>query len=597
MILESWVVLIILALVVGALVWTRFPPDVILMAGLTLALAVPVPAKQGWRLGVVSPEQAFSGFSNTGMLTIGVLFVVVAGLRETGAVDWIVQAFLGRPGTLRAALGRIMFPVATVSAFLNNTPIVAMLVPAVTNWSKSLGQAPSKLMLPLSYSAILGGSCTLIGSSTNLIVHGLMISEGLGSVGMFEVARIGLPCALVGLAFLMLVGPWLLPERSSAVSNLGNPREYTAEMMVEPDSPLVGKKVKEAGLRSLPGAFLVEVVRGPGSAYAVSPEERLQAEDRLIFTGVVESIRDLQKRPGLIPATEQIFKLDSPRYGRRLFEAVVSRSCPIAGQTIRDGRFRNHYGAVVIAVAREGQRVEGRIGDIVLTPGDTLLLEARTSFLSQYQNSRDFLLIHTLADSTPRRRTRAGVALAVMGFMVLLASSGLTSMLVAALLAAGCMLGFRCCSIRDARRSVDWSLLVVVGAALGLGKAVEQSGLAQSIASFALGWSGGSVVAGLMVIYSLTWLLTELLTNSAAVALCFPIALEASRQLGVGFTPFAFLIMVAGSSSFASPLGYQTNLMVYGPGGYRFGDYLRIGLPLSLVVGVTAISASLWWIR
>ncbi len=596
MTLEGWIVLAILTLVLGALVRTRHAPDVVLLGGLTLAMVVPVPTPSGWRLGVIEPEQAFSGFSNTGMLTVGVLFAVVAGLTETGAVDFIVHRFLGTPKTLRGALTRMTVPVASLSAFLSNTPIVAMMVPAISSWSKEIKQQPSKFMLPLSYAAILGGNCSLIGSSTNLIINGLVVSEGLPSLGMFEVTVLGIPCALVGLGFVILAGPRLLPERGSASSYFANPREYTAEMMVEPDSPLVGKSVREAGLRNLPGAYLVEVVREQKSSYAVSPDELLEGGDRLLFVGVVESIRDLQRRPGLVPATNQIFKLDSPRYARRLFEAVISKSCPLAGRSIREGRFRNHYGAAVIGVARDSHRVEGRIGDIVLRPGDTLLLEARSSFITQYQNSRDFLLVTTLVDSTPRRQERAPTALLIAALMVTAAALGWLSMLEAALLASAGMVATRCCSLRDARNSVDWSVLVVIGAALGLGQAMSVTGLGAALANLALSYTGGSVLGALVVTYVTTWLLTELLTNNAAAALCFPIALELSTRLQVPLTPFALLLMVAGSSSFSTPMGYQTNLMVYGPGGYRFTDYSRLGVPLAILVGLTGVSVTYYFV-
>jgi di/tricarboxylate transporter len=465
-----------------------------------------------------------------------------------------------------------------------------MLIPAVSEWAKKLKLAPSKLMIPLSYAAILGGVCSLIGTSTNLVVAGLVITQtDLPPLRMFDITWVGLPCALVGSVFLLLFGPKLLPTRGSPAAQLADPRQYTAEMIVPAGSPLVGKSIEQAGLRHLPGSYLAEIERQGASILAVGPEQTLEANDRLIFAGIVESIRDLQNLRGLVPATNQVFKLDSPRYRRQLFEAVVSNICPLAGKTIRDGRFRNRYNAVVLAVARGGERIRGKIGDIELRPGDTLLIEANATFAQQHRDSRDFFLVSAIEDSTPRRHERAPLALLILAGMVVLAASGVVSMLVAAILAAALMVLTRCCGLIEARNSVDWAVLIVIGAALGLGVAIERSGAAQLLAGSVLSAAGSDPYWALVGVYLVTWLLTEILTNNAAVALVFPIAISAAQQLEVNPMPFVMTLMIAGSASFATPIGYQTNLMVYGPGGYRFTDYTRVGLPLSLLIGLTAL--------
>jgi di/tricarboxylate transporter len=298
---------------------------------------------------------------------------------------------------------------------------------------------------------------------------------------------------------------------------------------------------------------------------------------------------DLQRFRGLIPATDQVFKLKHPRAQRCLVEAVVSESAPLVGQTIRDGRFRTLYDAVVIAVARNGERLRGKIGDIVLRPGDTLLLEARPSFVEQQRNSRDFLLVSRIEDSTPPRHERAWVALAILGAMVTVVTFGWLSMLVAGMLAAGLMIMTGCCTAAVARRSVDWQVLLVIAAAFGLEQALWKSGAASIIAGTFLGAAGDNPHLALAVVYGVTLLLTELLTNNAAAALMFPIAVTTATGLGVHPMPFVIAVMVAASCGFATPIGYQTNLMVYGPGGYRFADYLRIGVPLDILIGLTAV--------
>jgi di/tricarboxylate transporter len=365
---------------------------------------------------------------------------------------------------------------------------------------------------------------------------------------------------------------------------------------VEPDSPLVGKTITEAGLRQLPGLYLIEIERDGGVIPAVPPEERLQDNDLLLFAGIVESIVDLQKIRGLAPATDQVLKIDSPRDERRLIEAVVSNTCPLVDKSIRNGRFRDVYNAAIVGVARNGQRIKEKIGDIVLRAGDTLLLVTRPSFVEQQRNSRDFFLVSLVANTEPMRYEKALTATLILAGMVLLAASGLLSMLQAAMLAAGMMIMTRCTRARTARRAVDWQVIVVIAASFGIGNALQSTGAAQAIAESLILVTGDTPVIALASVYLVTALFTALATNNVAAVVMFPIALAAADALGVNFMPFAITIMMAASASFATPIGYQTNLMVYGVGGYRFNDYLRIGIPLTVVVGVlTVLLAPLRW--
>ncbi|MFG0294241.1 MAG: SLC13 family permease [Phycisphaerales bacterium JB050] len=584
------IVLVVVVGLVAALALTRIPPDALLMAALTLLIVVPNPTDGGWQLGVVGADAMLTGFSNTGLATIAVLFVVVAGLRETGAVDWIGERVLGRPEGMTIALVRIILPVGTMSAFLHNTPVVAMMIPAVSDWAKRLDLTPSKLMIPLSYAAILGGTCSLIGTSTNLVVSGMAEANGHEAIGIFEITKVGLPAAIIGGLFLLLAGPKLLPDRSSTKQALSDPREYTLELMVPTGSPLDGKTIMEAGLRNLPGCFLVGIERDGEPIGPSDPGQVLRAGDRLLFAGIVDSIRDLQRMRGLEPATDQVFKLDAPRYRRRLFEAVVGSSSSLVGSTLKSTGFRHEYNGVVLAVARSGVRLRGRLGDITLRAGDTLLVEAEAGFHDRYRNSRDFLLVSPLDDSTPRRHDRAPIAMAILLVMVTLVAIGWLSMLQGSLIAAGAMVLSRCCTLSEARQSVDWSLLVVVGAAIGLGRALDETGAAMSVANGLISIAGTNPIFVLIAVYLVTSLATEIITNNGAVALVFPIAFKVSETLQVDFTPFVFAIMMAGSASFATPLGYQTNLMVLSPGGYRFSDYLRIGIPMNLLLAAVSLT-------
>jgi di/tricarboxylate transporter len=484
-----------------------------------------------------------------------------------------------------------MAPVMGLSAFLNNTPVVALFIPVVNDWCGKLRISPSKLMIPLSYGAIFGGICTLIGTSTNLVVNGLLVANtDHPGLGLLDITWIGLPCAIAGTVFLLVTHRWLLPERKPVLDESDDLRQYTVEVTVPPGSPLAGKSVEKAGLRHLPGLYLVEILRNGHLLTAVSPRETLQEKDQLVFVGIVDSIVDLHRLRGLQPATDQVFKLETPRSERCLIEAVVSNTCPLLGQTIREGQFRTEYNAVVLAVARNGERLQGKIGDIRLQAGDTLLLEAHPGFLEQQRISRNFYLISSIPDSEPLRHEKAPLAIVILSIMVLLAAFGWLSMLKAATLASIAMLATGCCSPVRALRSIEWSVLLVIAAALGIGQALESTGAAGAIASSLITIAGDNPWIALAVVHGITTLLTEVITNNAAAALMFPIALALSQNLGVNFIPFVMAIMVAASASFATPIGYQTNLMVYGPGGYKFTDFMRVGIPLNLLFWVITVS-------
>jgi di/tricarboxylate transporter len=475
--------------------------------------------------------------------------------------------------------------------------MVAMLVPVVEEWGRRCRISLSKLMIPLSYATILGGMLTLIGTSTNVVVYGLVLEETtLGPMGFFEIGFVGLPCAIVGLVYMVATQKWLLPERKPPLEDFGAAREYAIEMLLQDNSPMIGKSVEQAGLRQLPGAFLAEIERGPTVLPAVAPTEKLQAGDRLLFVGVVDSVAELLRLRGLVPAPEQVFKLNAPRPERRLFEVVVSDTCPVTGRTIRDGQFRTRYNAVVLAVARNGERLRAKIGDIELRAGDTLLLESGPNFLAQQRNSRDFLLVSELQGVTIPRHDRIWIAVGVLGVMVALASTGVLSMLEAGLVASGLMLATRCIKPNAARASIDWSVLVVIAASLGVGQALETSGAAQALADIWLGAAGMNPLLALAAVYVFTNVVTEMVSNNAAAVMSFPIAVATAEGLGVSLWPFVVVVMMAASCGFATPIGYQTNLMVYGPGGYRFSDYVRFGLPLNILVGVvTVLLAPVFW--
>jgi di/tricarboxylate transporter len=367
-------------------------------------------------------------------------------------------------------------------------------------------------------------------------------------------------------------------------------------MLVEQGSPLVGRSIEEAGLRGLDGLFLMEIDRSGHVIAAVSPTERLEAGDRLVFVGVVDSVVELQKIRGLRPATDQVFKLDDPRSERTLIEAVVSNTCPLIGRTIREGRFRSTYDAVVIAVARNGDRLQMKIGDITLEPGDTLLLEASRDFAEHQRSNRDFYLVSAVNNFTPPRHDQAWIACTVLAAMILAATLELVPMVTAALVAAAIVVAMKCISSDEARQSIEWESLLLIAASFGLARAMEKTGLAEAIAHTTIAAAGDHPHVMLAAIYFVTMLFTELMSNNAAAVLTFPIAWQTAADLGVNPLPFVMAVTVAASCGFATPMGYQTNLMIYGPGGYKFSDYVRFGGPLNLLVmAITVALAPLIW--
>lgn len=580
--IEAWLTLLIVVGIFAALVWNLAPPDLMFLTA-TAVLAM---------LGIIRPEDAFAGFSNSGMLTVAVLFVVAAGLRETGLLDVVGHHVLGKARTAENALGRLSAVIIPLSAFLNNTPIVAMFLPVVIDWCRRNRVSASKLLIPLSYLTILGGTCTLIGTSTNLVVNGLMIQNNVEGMSLFEITKVGLPYAVIGVTYLFLVGRRLLPDRKELLEQLGETRrEYLAEMLVQPGCRLVGKTVEEAGLRQLPGLFLIEIDTGERLIAPVGPDEVLTANSRLVFTGIVSSIIDLERIPGLVSIVDPNYEV-SPRQkqGRRLCEAVISESSPLVGQTIRDADFRATYSAAVVAVHRGGKRVEKKIGDISLQSGDTLLLQVGPHFLRAHRHDPAFLLVSEMDDWRPLRRERAWVALLLFAALIVFMSTGFVEITVAATLVAVLMIALGCISASDARRSIEWQVLITIAASFGVGEAIEASGLATAVASNLVEATRPfGPLAALAVIYFLGSMITELITNNAAAVLMFPFCLETARLYDVSPRPFLIALVLAASASFMTPIGYQTNMMVYGPGGYRFFDFMRIGAPLHIVLWIVAM--------
>ena len=581
MLISNWSAALTLGVILICLIVlyrTTLASDAVLMTG-AVALMV---------LGVISPQELLSGFSNQGLATVAALYVVAGALTRTGALYGLTDIMLGRTSSIRSAQSRLMAPVALMSTVLNNTPVVAMMIPIVSEWSKRAGIHASKLMMPLSYAAMVGGLCTVIGTSTNLVINNMMAAESEG-LALFELAWIGVPAVILTIVYVLIASNKLLPARGERLDTFGDGAQYTLEMMVDVDGPIVGKSIEEAGLRRLSGVYLIEIRRGGRVRAAVSSRELLVGGDRLIFAGDVSSVVDLQNMRGLSLAENQVFKIDGDRSQRRFAEVVLGNNFPFLGQSVRRSQFRKKYGAAIIAISRDGEQVKQRIGDIVLKRGDILLLETPADFIQSRRYARDFLVMAEIDRNKPVLHNRRYAALAILAVQLVLVVGGIMPMFEAACIAVVLLMLTRCISIDESRQSIDWSILMVIGASIALGTAVENTGVAATLAHDIVLLVQGSAIFALAILFLITAVLTAVVSNIAAAVILFPVAQQVASQLGVDITPFAVILMIAASASFATPIGYQTNLMVYGPGNYRYKDFLVMGGPLTLLLGLLSL--------
>ncbi|WP_406944924.1 SLC13 family permease [Halobacillus sp. SY10] len=544
-------------------------------------------------LDFVTPEQALVGFSNQGMLTVALLFIVARVFEKSGLVERLMSAFLAKANTHTGALSRLVIPVAGFSAFLNNTPIVVTLTPIIRRWSSDHNISPSKFLLPLSYASILGGTITLMGTSTNLVIHGLLLDFNTDGFSFFQLAIVGIPITIVGLVYLIFFGPKVLPDHRSLIERVNeNTKDYLSEMVVLEGFPYKNQSVEAASLRNLKGLYLIEIIRGTEKISPVTRDTKVQVGDRLIFTGMMSTIADLQKRKGLQLDTGTDLSLDDLKNGNtKLQEVVVSYQSSLLGQTIKQSGFRETYDAAVMAVHRNDERVEGKIGDIVPKAGDLLLIVSGLSFEEKSKEQRDFYVTSPVGNSTfYENESKGWFALILLMSMIVLVTFQLLSIFKAMVITVGVLIVTKIISPKQAKAAVQFQVLLLIASALGIGNVIIQTGTAEWLADHLVqNLQPFGILAILVSIFILTNLFTEFITNNAAAVIMFPIAYEVAVESGIDPMGMAILVAIAASASFLSPIGYQTNLIVYGPGGYHFKDYIRTGLPLSIIVMVITV--------
>lgn len=585
---QAWLTLAVVVVTIVLLASERVSTPYAILGAVTLLLTCKV----------IDGKEALSGFSSEAPATIAALYVVAAAAQATGALDRITALAAGRRGpvpgqrTSRSSeLTRVLIPAATLSAFIYNTPTTGMLAPQVSDWARRSKRSPSWYLIPLNFAILLGGMATSIGTTTTVVVSGLLSQSGRSSLGIFEISPVGVPIAVIGVIVVILLAPRLVPSRADSAARVsGNPRDFSVEMVVRGSGPMVGKSVAEAGLRNLEGVYLAEIERDGREIAPVAPEEVLAAGDRLVFVGNVSSILDLQRLGGLQSAEEPHFAVTGRGPGRRFYEVVIAAGSPLAGQTLKEANFRSRYQAAVVAIHRAGEQVRGKFGSIALRPGDVLLTLGPDKFHERFRGSNEILVVAPNDEHQAVNREKSVIVLLVIAAFLIVSTSGLLDVLTAAMLAALAVVALRVLTPAQARDAVDMNVIVALAASFGLGAAISSSGLAKEVAKLLIsaldGFGDRGVLAGVLIA---TLALTQLITNNAAAVVMFPIAMETASRIGVNPRAFAIIIAVGASMSYLTPIGYQTNLIVYGMGGHRFWDFLKLGTVLCFVIGAVTL--------
>lgn len=577
----AWFVVFVVVLVFVLQICTKLPSDFVFLGGMGLLLVS----------GVIPVNSVLGGFSSTTVVLIGALFVVICGLVQTGFMQWVVQYCLGSPKTYNKAIIRLMLPVAALSSFLNNTAVVALFTSVVRLWAKKLGIAPSKLLIPLSYASGMGGICTLIGTPPNLLISGFYTKETGIALNIFTPTLVGLFCLAVGVLSVIAMSR-LIPERQSPEDALQGTGEYTVELMVPTMSNIVCKTVKEAGLNQVNGGHLIEIIRMDREVItAVDDEEFIFGGDRLIFSGDVEKILALRDKHQLVNATHHIFALDDVEQKRKLRLATVGYKSSLIGMRMCDTSFEEDNNLVLVAIAREGDVVKGSPREMELKAGDTLLMECPLRFKVNSQSKYD--LIEMASETLYKPDIRTLYSSLIMIGMIAVSSLGYLTLLQAAFVAAFAMIVCRFCTIEQARESIDWRLLMIFAGSISLGTAIQETGIAEWISQGIMVLCNGSPFIALAGICLIGTFITEFTSNTATAAIFFPIAYQTALSMDVNPLTFCVALMVSVSSSFATPIGSPTHMIVYGPGGYRFADFARIGIPMNLIIWAANIFITL----
>ena len=533
--------------------------------------------------GILSSQEVLEGFSNDKIASIILLILITAGLRKNFQIEALFDIVFKTAKTYRSFLIRMMGQVAILSSMINNTPVVALMTPYVFNWGKENNVAPSRLLIPLSFATIMGGMLTVIGTSTTLLLNGFLGNNGVELIQSVDLLVIGMAVTVTGILFIYFIGHRLLPDHTDVIEKFQkNQREYLVETKLSSGSQLVGKSIIEGGLRNLQGVYLAEIIRKEvGSISPVEPEEVIQEDDLLIFAGNTSDIVELvDKLPGL-DLPKSVSKLTG---STEVVETVISQNSSIIGKSIKESNFRSRYNAVVVAIHRGAKKISGRIGDIMLEPGDLLLLYTGPDFNERVEIYRDLYVISIMREINKASKKKYLALFLIVICIILLFFFGHFSLFPSLMIIFSILVGFGMITLQDVKRELDLNLIAILVFSLSLGLAIIKTDagnlMANGVISLLEPYGNISILIGLMFI---TNMLTSLIGNVGAVSICFPLAFALASKLGVDGSPFYLGIAYAASAAFLTPISYQTNLIIYGPGGYTFKDFFKIGLPVTVL--------------
>ena len=570
--IDAWITIITVLGMFSILLFTKWRSDIVFLGAIGVLYVT----------GVLDAKEAFSGFSGTSVVTVGVLFVVVAGLMHTGVLHYIVRYLLGQPDSYAKAVTRLMLPVAFLSSFLSNTTVVALFVKIVKMWAKKLGISPSKLLIPLSYASGMGGVCTLIGTPPNLIISGLYEENTGVTMNVLATTIPGLFCLFIGVLSVIAMRR-LLPDREAPESAFEATSEYTVELRVPSDNPFVGKTLGEAGLFHVKGGTLIKMYHFDDIPSPVTENEPLMGGDHLVYAGQIVEIYEIAMSHQLVAADHHVFSMNELDQDVQVRTAFVTFGSSLIGKSIASTTFEKDNNLLVAAVARRGKRINESPREVILQAGDTLLLICPKHFnvdTSSLKNNLHFFD----SDDVPNIGPGTLISTIIMIAMVTLSALGVLPLLQCAFLAAAAMLICRCCNMEQAMKAINWEILMVFAGSAVLGLAIQKTGIAEWMANGILDVCGTNPLVVMTAICFVGTFITEFISNTAAGAMFFPIMYEAAEKMGYDPFPFLIALMISVSSSFATPIGSPTHMLVYGPGGYRFSDFMRIGLLMNLII-------------
>ena len=572
--LDAWLTLGLVITMFSLMMFTKIPAEFVFLGGMGFLYVT----------GILDVKEAMAGFSSTSVITVGVLFVVIAGLVHSGVIHWMVKRLLGAPSSYSAAIVRLMVPVAVMSSVLSNTTVVALFIKVVKMWSKKLGIVPSKLLIPLSYASCLGGICTLIGTPPNLIISGMLMNDTGVELNIFTTTIPGLFCLAIGVVSIIALKK-LLPERQSPDQAFEATGAYTAELLVPSDCRHVGQTVAEAGLLNVSGGRLIEIVRFDREVISpVQADEFIMGGDRLVYSGQIDSILDLRKTHGLTTAAQHVFTIGKDEKKRELYTAHVMRGSSLIGTSMETSDFEETHNTVLVAVVREGERFNCNPRGVQIERGDMLLFECQPGKGKAFRKSAADGLQFFDSEDIPRIGKKTAVSAAIMVLMIVLSTFNVFTLLQACFLAAFAMLVTKCCTPKQASDAISWDILMIFAGSVCLGTAIDHTGIATALANGILGMCGSSALVALIAICFVATFATEFISNTAAAAIFYPIAYQTAVTLGVNPVTFCIALMIAVSSSFATPIGSPTHMMVYGEGGYRFSDFMKIGIAMNIII-------------